>query len=197
MRFSVLVTEAMHAAGVTNVTVPPSLATTRPHSARLALLDKSMSRGLGEQGASGDTRSIVLELALLRAERAALLGFPHHAALVSAESAARTTEAVSELLGRFTPPAMANARADAPSLRRSHGPGSADPGGRGLRSCRLAPLRGRLSARSASALTTRFWPPTWSCGASSPRGSSMPPTASTASPSASAGTWRSTCTPRA
>ena len=113
MRFSVLVTEAMHAAGVTNVTVPPSLATTRPHSARLALLDKSMSRGLGEQGASGDTRSIVLELALLRAERAALLGFPHHAALVSAESAARTTEAVSELLGRLTPPAMANARADA------------------------------------------------------------------------------------
>ena len=91
MRFSVLVTEAMHAAGVTNVTVPSALATTRPHGARLALLETSMSRGLGEQGASGDTRGIVLELARLRAERAVLLGFPHHAALVAAESAARTT----------------------------------------------------------------------------------------------------------
>ena len=82
MRFSVQVTEAMHAAGVTNVTVPPALATTRPHGARLALLETSMSRGLGEQGAFGDTRGILLELARLRAERAVLLGFPHHAALV-------------------------------------------------------------------------------------------------------------------
>ena len=113
MRFSVLATEAMHAAGVSNVTVPPVLATTRPHPARLALLEKSMSRGLGGQGGAGDTRGIVLELAALRAERAALLGYPHHAALVAAESAARTTEAVSEMLARLTPLAMANARRDA------------------------------------------------------------------------------------
>ena len=113
MRFSVLATEAMHAAEVSNVTVPPALATTRPHSARLTLMEKSMSRGLGEQDVAGDTRSIVLELAALRAERAALLGFPHHAALVAAESAARTTEAVSQMLARLTPPAMANARRDA------------------------------------------------------------------------------------
>lgn len=113
MRFSVLTTEAMHAAEVTNVTVAPALATTRPHGARLALLEKSMSRGLGGQDGVGDTRGIVLELAALRAERAALLGYPHHAALVIAESAARTTEAVSEMLARLTPPAMANARRDA------------------------------------------------------------------------------------
>ena len=113
MRFSALATEAMHAAGVSNVTVPPVLATTRPHAARLALLEKSMSRGLGGQGGAGDTRGIVLELAVLRAERAALLGYPHHAALVAAESAARTTEAVSEMLARLTPLAMANARRDA------------------------------------------------------------------------------------
>ena len=113
MRFSVLATEAMHAAEVTNVTVPPALATTRAHGARAALLERSMSRGLGEQDDAGDTRGIVLELAALRAERAALLGYPHHAALVAAESAARTTEAVSEMLARLTPPAMANARRDA------------------------------------------------------------------------------------
>lgn len=113
MRFCVLATEAMHAAGVTNVTVSPALATTRPHGARLALLEKSMSRGMGGQDSAGDTRGIVLELAALRAERAALLGYPHHAALVAAQSAARTTEAVSEMLARLTPPAMANARRDA------------------------------------------------------------------------------------
>jgi len=63
MRFSVLATEAMHAAEVTNVTVPPALATTRAHGARAALLERSMSRGLGEQDDAGDTRGIVLELA--------------------------------------------------------------------------------------------------------------------------------------
>ena len=113
MRFSVLATEAMHAAEVTNVTVPPALATTRAHGARAALLARSMSRGLGEQDDAGDTRGVVLELAALRAERAALLGYPHHAGLVAAESAARTTKAVSEMLARLTPPAMANARHDA------------------------------------------------------------------------------------
>ena len=113
MRFSVLVTEAMHAAEVSNVTVTPALATTRPHTARLSLLDRSMNRGLGGHDGAGDTRDIVLELAALRAERAALLGYPHHAALVAAESAARTTDAVREMLARLTPPAMANARRDA------------------------------------------------------------------------------------
>ena len=113
IRFSVLATEAMHAAEVTNVTVVPALTSTRPHAARLALMEKSMNRGLGGQGGTGDTRDIVLELVALRAKRAALLGFPHHAALVAAESAARTTEAVSEMLIRLTPPAMANARRDA------------------------------------------------------------------------------------
>ena len=113
IRFSVLATEAMHAAEVTNVTVVPALTSTRPHAARLALMEKSMNRGLGGQGGTGDTRDIVLELVALRAKRAALLGYPHHAALVAAESAARTTEAVSEMLTRLTPPAMANARRDA------------------------------------------------------------------------------------
>ena len=47
IRFSVLATEAMHAAEVTNVTVVPALTSTRPHAARLALMEKSMNRGLG------------------------------------------------------------------------------------------------------------------------------------------------------
>lgn len=112
-RFSTRATEAMHAAGVANYTAAPALATTRPHAERVELLARSMSRGLGGEH---DTRDIVLELAALRAERAELLGYPHHAAIVAAQSAARTTRAVSEMLSRLSAPAMANARRDARGL---------------------------------------------------------------------------------
>ena len=69
-----------------------------------------MGRGLGGEH---DTRAIVVELVRLRAERAALLGFDHHAALVAAESAAGTTPVVAGMLERLTAPAMSNARRDA------------------------------------------------------------------------------------
>lgn len=109
-RFSTLATDAMHAAGVANYTATPALATTRPHAARVELLGRAMTRGLGGQH---DTRAIVLELAALRAERAALLGHPHHASIVAAESAAGTTQAVTQMLSRLSGPAMDNARKDA------------------------------------------------------------------------------------
>ncbi|SDN65827.1 peptidyl-dipeptidase Dcp [Actinomyces ruminicola] len=109
-RFGTLSTKAMHAAGVENFTATPALVTTTTHAERVALLNRSLSRGLSGEY---DTRAIVLEEAGLRAERARLLGYPHHAAVVAAESAARTSQAVSELLTRLVPPAMANASRDA------------------------------------------------------------------------------------
>ena len=109
-RFATLAANAMHAAGVAGFTATPELATTEPHAARVALLARAMGRGLGGEY---DTRALVVEIARLRAERAALLGYPHHAAIVAAESAAGTTEAVTGMLHRLTPVAMANARRDA------------------------------------------------------------------------------------
>ncbi|WP_244671421.1 M3 family metallopeptidase, partial [Actinomyces succiniciruminis] len=109
-RFATLTTNAMHAAGVANFTATPALATTATHAERVALLNRSLGRGLSGEH---DTRALVLEEARLRAERARLLGYPHHAAVVAAESAARTSQAVNELLTRLVPPAMANARRDA------------------------------------------------------------------------------------
>ncbi|MDO4899926.1 MAG: M3 family metallopeptidase, partial [Actinomyces sp.] len=109
-RFATLTTKAMHAAGVANFTATPALATTSAHADRVALLNRSLSRGLSGEH---DTRALVLEEAGLRAERARLLGYSHHAAVVAAESAARTSQAVNELLTRLVPPAMANARRDA------------------------------------------------------------------------------------
>lgn len=109
-RFATLTTNAMHAAGVANFTATPALATTATHAERVALLNRSLGRGLSGEH---DTRALVLEEARLRAERARLLGYPHHAAVVAAESAARTSQAVNELLTRLVAPAMANARRDA------------------------------------------------------------------------------------
>lgn len=109
-RFSTLVARAMHAAGVANYTSTPELARTEPHTARVELLARASRRGLGGQD---DTRAIVLEQVALRAERARLLGFEHHGAVVAAASAARTTDAVAAMLSRLATPAMANARRDA------------------------------------------------------------------------------------
>ncbi|SPT52414.1 Peptidyl-dipeptidase dcp [Actinomyces bovis] len=102
--------KAMHEAGVANYTLPPELATITSHSARQTLLEKSLGRGLSGEH---DVRAAVLEEAALRAERAQLLGFPHHAATVAAASAAGSTEAISAMLQRLSGPAMANAAAEA------------------------------------------------------------------------------------
>ncbi len=60
----------------------------------------------------------MLEITRLRAERAALLGFPSHAAAVTADQTARTPEAVADMLGRLAPAAARNARAEAVELQR-------------------------------------------------------------------------------
>ena len=112
-RYSTMVTDAMHAAGTANYTATPELASMSNHDERVALLEKSMARCFSGEY---DTRPLVVELAQLRAERAQLLGFEHHGATVAAESAAKTSQAVSQMLGQLALPAMANARRDAADL---------------------------------------------------------------------------------
>ena len=64
---------------------------------RRALLDASMSRGLGEHESS-DTREIVTAIATLRAQRAALLGQPHHAQVVAQQGMAGDSQNIIDLL---------------------------------------------------------------------------------------------------
>lgn len=66
-----------------------------------------------------DTRTLVLRLVRLRAERARLLGHEHHAALVADDETAGTTSAVNALLTRLAPRAVQNARAEAVDLVRA------------------------------------------------------------------------------
>ena len=75
------------------------------------------SVGRGGRGGEHDTRAIVLRLARLRAERARLLGFDHHADYVAQDSTARSAHAVAEMLDRLAPAAAANARRDAQVLQ--------------------------------------------------------------------------------
>ncbi|MFD6176132.1 MULTISPECIES: M3 family metallopeptidase [unclassified Isoptericola] len=74
------------------------------------------SEDRGARGDEHDTRETLLEIARLRAERARLLGYAHHAAYVAEDATARTTEAIGAMLGRLAPPAVANARAEEAEL---------------------------------------------------------------------------------
>lgn len=76
----------------------------------------SVTRGSGADPAT-DTRAILLELVRLRAERATLLGHPHHASYVAGGATARTAEAIAERLERLAGPAARNARAEAAELQ--------------------------------------------------------------------------------
>src|SRR5690606_41716396 len=72
----------------------------------------SVARGSGVDPAS-DTRELVLRLARLRAERAVMLGHPHHAAYVAAGGTARSTDAVAGMLAQLAGPAGRNAHPEA------------------------------------------------------------------------------------
>ncbi|HEY0216530.1 MAG TPA: M3 family metallopeptidase [Cellulomonas sp.] len=90
------------------------LASLRDRSVRERVHTASVTRG--GRGGENDTRSTLLALSRLRAERARLLGYPHHAAYVAEDATARTTTAVDDILGRLAPAAVANARTEAADL---------------------------------------------------------------------------------
>ena len=85
-----------------------------PHL-RSRVQEASTTRGGGHDPES-DTRGIIVDLVRARAERAALLGFPHHAAYVAAGGTAATTEAVMDMLSGLVPAATRNARAELADL---------------------------------------------------------------------------------
>ncbi|OUE21124.1 Peptidyl-dipeptidase dcp [Clavibacter michiganensis] len=94
----------------------PYLSQLTDRGLRQRIMEASLARGAREN--EHDNRPLVLEITRLRAERAALLGFPSHAAAVTADQTARTPEAVADMLGRLAPAAARNARAEAVELQR-------------------------------------------------------------------------------
>ena len=100
---------------VVNTSGQASLAVLTDRSTRLRLLEASLGRG--SRGGDFDNRAIIVKLALLRAQRAALLGYPSHAAYMLEDQTARDTGAVNKLLGEFAKPAVANARKEAAEIQ--------------------------------------------------------------------------------
>ncbi|MDJ1372181.1 M3 family metallopeptidase [Gulosibacter molinativorax] len=76
------------------------------------------SRARGSRGGEHDNRETVLESVRLRAERAELLGFSSHAALVAANSTAGSVAAIDERLATLSGPAVRNAGRELEVLQR-------------------------------------------------------------------------------
>ncbi|WP_433244009.1 M3 family metallopeptidase [Streptosporangium sp. CA-135522] len=97
-----------------NFTNQPALAELADRQTRKKLYELSVSR-------APENFDLAVRLATLRAERAALLGYPNHAAYSVADQTAKTTDAVEEMLGKLVGPAVANARREAESLSEQAG----------------------------------------------------------------------------
>jgi len=101
---------------VVNTTQQAPLSVLTNRATREKLLATSLARG--SHGGEFDNRALVLELTKARAERAALLGYPSHAAYMLEDQTAKTTGAVNSLLAEFAKPAVNNARKEAADLQK-------------------------------------------------------------------------------
>ncbi|NLE97942.1 MAG: M3 family metallopeptidase [Propionibacterium sp.] len=97
---------------VVNTTQQPIAAKLADAGLRRRLLDASLGRALGDH----DTRAVLIETARVRAERATLLGFDTHAALVASEGTAKTTGAIEAMLIPLAQAALGKAREEAVEL---------------------------------------------------------------------------------
>ncbi|WP_028008928.1 M3 family metallopeptidase [Solimonas flava] len=106
-----------------NTTGQPPLTSLTNRALRERIFKASISRG--NNGNDYDNKAVIAQIVALRARRAALLGYPNHAAYVLADETARTTDAVNGMLGRLAPAAVANARREIADMQklidRQHG----------------------------------------------------------------------------
>ena len=106
--------EGSYVLALLNTSGQPPLASLEDRALRQRIMETSLARG--SSGGEHDNREIIVRIAALRAERAALLGYPNHAAFVLEEQTAQTLAAVDERLSGLTPAAVANARREAEAL---------------------------------------------------------------------------------
>ncbi|MGB3375611.1 MAG: M3 family metallopeptidase [Microbacterium sp.] len=93
----------------------PYLASLTVRESRRRILEASLSRG--SRGNANDNGAVLTEIVRLRAERAALLGYPSHAAYVTADETAGTPEAVERMLRDLAAPAARNAEQERVALQ--------------------------------------------------------------------------------
>ncbi|EAR25505.1 peptidyl-dipeptidase [marine actinobacterium PHSC20C1] len=97
----------------------PHLSVLRNADVRGRVLAASRARGI--RGGEFDNRALVLEIAKVRSQRAALLGFDSHAAWVTADETAQNPQRVADMLGKLAPAAARNAREEHAALEKLAG----------------------------------------------------------------------------
>jgi peptidyl-dipeptidase Dcp len=98
-----------------NTTQQPVLAYLTDRATRKAIFDRSWNRT--ERGDANDTRAVISRLAQLRAEKAALLGFPNYAAWNLTDQMAKTPEAAKQFLDALVPASTARATGEAKDIQ--------------------------------------------------------------------------------
>jgi peptidyl-dipeptidase Dcp len=94
-----------------NTTQQPLLTSLEDRDTRQKLFNQGWTRT--ERGDKNDTRSIIQTLAVIRAEKAKLLGYPSYAAYVLYDQMAATPQAVQKFIGALVPPTRAKAAQEA------------------------------------------------------------------------------------
>ncbi len=98
-----------------NTTQQPILASLGNRDTRHTIFENSWNRA--EKGDANDTRATIARLAQLRAEKAALLGFPNYAAWTLTDQMAKTPEAAKHFLDALVPAATARAAGEAKDIQ--------------------------------------------------------------------------------
>ncbi|MEO6155661.1 MAG: M3 family metallopeptidase [Thermomonas sp.] len=107
--------EGKYRIALLNTTGQPLEAQLDNRALRERIYRASINRG--SRGNQWDTRAIVSKVTRLRAERAAIMGYPNYAAFAVAEQTAKTPEAINAMLAKLAPPAVANARREGATLQ--------------------------------------------------------------------------------
>lgn len=100
---------------IANTTRVPILSSLNDRSLRERVWKASAYRALGQDGGI-DNQPLVLEIAQLRAERAALLGFANHAAYKLGDQMAKTPAAARKMLTDLVPGVVARVKEEAKDL---------------------------------------------------------------------------------
>jgi peptidyl-dipeptidase Dcp len=98
-----------------NTTNQPPLARLKNRALRERIYKASIGRC---NGGDADNNGIIAKMVKLRAERAALLGYPNHAAYTLEDESAGNPAAVHEILAHTVPAALAAAKRDAAQMQK-------------------------------------------------------------------------------
>jgi len=99
-----------------NTTQQPALESLTDRSTREALFGQSWTRA--EKGDANDTRATIVQIAQLRAQKAALLGYPNWAAYVLSDQMAKTPQAALTFMKQLVPATAAEQKREAAEIQQ-------------------------------------------------------------------------------